>query len=103
MSKGWWNFRFGKARTTLKGGGGSGEPTTREVVQGVRWGLGGSGYSAAEETSRAISPAAIKSGNAGAASDRRRRPWAGDSISSTPEEIAPAQVCRGAGRAKSPL
>ena len=36
MSRGWSNFRFGNARTTLKGGGGSGEPTTREVVQGVR-------------------------------------------------------------------
>src|SRR5262249_54417138 len=36
MSRGWWNFRFGNARTTLKGGGGSGVPTTREAVQGVR-------------------------------------------------------------------
>ena len=30
------NFRWGNTRTTLKGGGGSGEPTIREVVQGTR-------------------------------------------------------------------
>src|SRR5262245_62389385 len=38
-SRGFLNFRLGKARTTLKGRGGSGEPTTREVVHGVRAGL----------------------------------------------------------------
>src|SRR5207249_4307027 len=36
MSSGCSNLRLGNARTTLKGGGGSGEPTTREVVQGWR-------------------------------------------------------------------
>jgi hypothetical protein len=39
MSKGCSNFSFGKARTTLKGGGGSGDPTTREVVHGGRAGV----------------------------------------------------------------
>ena len=43
MSKGCSNFRFGNARTTLKGGGGSGEPMTRDVVQGARVSFAGSG------------------------------------------------------------
>jgi hypothetical protein len=34
---------FGNARTTLYGGGGSGEPTTREVFQGWRTGFAGPG------------------------------------------------------------
>jgi hypothetical protein len=45
----------------LKGGGGSGEPTTREVVQGTRTGLAGpvplpAGGAAAKEASRATTP-----------------------------------------------
>src|SRR5205085_8467869 len=41
-SSGCKNFRFGNARTTLNGAGGSGEPTTREVVQGTRADFAGS-------------------------------------------------------------
>src|SRR5436309_2869578 len=60
-SKGCSNFSFGNARTTLKGGGGSGEPTTRDVVHGFRANFAGSdafglGESAAEETSHVKNP-----------------------------------------------
>src|SRR5216684_5293413 len=34
---GLWNVSFGKARTILYGGGGSGEPVKRDVVQGTRF------------------------------------------------------------------
>src|SRR6266478_6023034 len=34
---GLWNVSFGKARTILYGGGGSGEPVNRDVVQGARF------------------------------------------------------------------
>src|SRR5438270_10206857 len=82
-SRGCSNFRFGKARTTLKGGGGSGEPTTREVVQGVRTGFAGSASlgpdgPAAGETGRAAKPAASTSMSTNTARDRRRPPWEGD-------------------------
>jgi len=56
MRKGCSNFSFGNTRTTLKGGGGSGEPTTGEEVQSVRKDVVGSaslglGGSAADEPS----------------------------------------------------
>src|SRR5260370_35398471 len=34
---GLWNVSFGKARTILYGGGGSGEPGNRDVVKGTRF------------------------------------------------------------------
>ena len=79
MSRGCSNFRFGNARTTLKGGGGSGEPTTREVVQGVRTSFAGSdslgrGGSAAHGVSHVTSPATAASDNAGKAMCKRRPP-----------------------------
>src|SRR5262245_57910666 len=88
-SKGCSNFRFGKARTTLKGGGGSGEPTTREVVQGVRAVFGGSDSlgSAATETRHAINPAASKRANAGTTRHRGCLPREGDGMDWTPVEL----------------
>src|SRR2546430_16278092 len=84
-SRGRSNFRFGKARTTLKGGGGSGEPTTREVVQGVRTGLAGS---ATAGPGLVPSPAARVTVRADARKDRRRPPGEGDGMSPTPEQAA---------------
>ena len=84
ISKGCSNFNFGNARTTLNGGGGSGEPTTREVVQGVRTDFGGS---AAEETSHATNPVASISGHANTVRGRRRPTWEDDGINITPEGI----------------
>src|SRR5262245_27937101 len=43
-SRGFSNFSCGNARTTLNGGGGSGEPTTRDVVQGTRAGSAPAAY-----------------------------------------------------------
>src|SRR5438270_10264973 len=81
-SKGCSNFSRGKARTTLKGGGGSGEPMTREVVQGIR-----ADDSAAAETSQATNPATSTDSNTDRPIDRRRPPWKGDGMSTTPEDI----------------
>src|SRR5262249_38511142 len=107
-SKGCSNFSLGNARTTLKGGGGSGEPTTREVVQGVRtdfagWDSLGLGGSAAEQASHPTNPATTDSGNADAARNRRCPPWEGDGIDSTPEETARTRVHLGTGRAVCPF
>src|SRR5580704_9917098 len=82
ISKGFLNLRFGNARTTLKGGGGSGEPTTREVVQGTRTGLAGAtrlsaGGPAAKQASKPTSP------TRGASADTttsRRLPGEGDDM-----------------------
>src|SRR6202041_2492284 len=68
MSKGCTNFTFGNARITLKGGGGSGEPTTLEVFQGMRIDLAGSASldrtgSAAAETSHVTNPATSSTSN----------------------------------------
>src|SRR5262245_59362065 len=87
MSRGWSNFRFGNARTTLNGGGGSGEPTTREVVQGTRGGrvdlaLPGRGPSSAAEPSHVTNPAA--SASAPMIGDRRFPSSPVDGMSSTP-------------------
>src|SRR5438046_493699 len=38
IRSGWLSFTFGKTRTALNGGGGSGEPTIFEVVHGFRGG-----------------------------------------------------------------
>src|SRR5271166_1161468 len=67
MSKGCSNFRLGNARTTLKGGGGSGEPMTREVVQGIRADLAVSAFLSSDgsaEASQPARPATTNSGNA---------------------------------------
>ena len=80
MSKGWSNFRFGNARTTLNGGGGSGEPTTREVVQGVRTAFAGS----AADVVRAKNSAA----NSNASGRWNRRPPTRQS-----NGISPAPAC----------
>src|SRR5260370_31134874 len=77
MSRGCSNFRFGNARTTLKGGGGSGEPTSRELVQGVRAGLVGS---AADEANQATDPATATS--AGTMRERRRPRFEGEGMGS---------------------
>src|SRR5260370_41853741 len=77
MSRGCSNFRFGNARTTLKGGGGSGEPTSRELVQGVRAGLVGS---AADEAKQATDPETATS--AGTMRERRRPRFAGEGVGS---------------------
>src|ERR1700730_6128120 len=76
MSKGFLNFRFGNARTTLKGGGGSGEPTTRDVTQGVRTDFAGPasldrGDCAADGTNRAANPATNTNANADTTRDKR--------------------------------
>src|SRR5271169_2529774 len=65
MSKGCSNFKLGNARTTLNGGGGSGEPTTREVVHGFRsdfevsafLGLGGSAPAQANHAANPVTSA----------------------------------------------
>src|ERR1700720_3048412 len=83
MSKGCSNFSFGNARTTLKGGGGSGEPTNREVVHCVRMGLVGS---AADEANQATHPATTT--NAGTMRERRRPRFEGDGMSGPPRDVA---------------
>src|ERR1700730_9978147 len=90
MSKGFLNFRFGNARTTLKGGGGSGEPTTRDVTQGVRTDFAGQasldgGDFAADGTRQAAKPDTRKSSKADTERDKRCRPREGDGMNSTPE------------------
>src|SRR3954452_9686823 len=89
MSKGWSNFSFGNARTTSKGGGGSGEPVTREVVKGLRTDFVGSaspavGGPAEDDPSRAMNPAAIRSGHPSPIRDRRYPPGQGDGMNSAP-------------------
>src|SRR5262245_43841737 len=107
MSKGCTNFRLGNALTTLKGGGGSGEPTTREVVQGVRTDFGGSasvlGGWAAGATIRTTNPTTRSSDSADAARGRRRPPGEDDSMSSTPKEAARTRVRFGTRRVVGPL
>src|SRR5205823_14126841 len=91
--------RFGKARTTLKGGGGSGEPTTREVVQGLRtdlpgWGSLDWGGSAAGEASHAKRAVPSRSGNGDRVMARRRPPREGDGMGSTPDYLEAVLLCR---------
>src|SRR5947209_7209648 len=91
MSKGFLNFRFGNARTTLNGGGGSGEPTMREVVQGARTAGAGpvccaGGDCAADGTRQFRNPPTRNSVNANTA--RRHPPRKGDPMISTPEGTA---------------
>ena len=93
------NFRLGKARTTVKGGGGSGEPTTREVVQGVRPGLPGG----ADGTNRAARVVTDTTDNTARATKNRRRPGKGDRMNSAPEGAALGWAHGGAGRAECPL
>src|SRR5438874_13733612 len=72
MSKGCLNFRFGNARTTLNGGGGSGEPTTRDVVHAFRADFPSSacGDWPLDGMSHATRPPISKIGNTKAARDR---------------------------------
>src|SRR5690349_16093191 len=74
MSSGWLIFTFGKTRTALNGGGGSGEPTTFDVVHGTRAGgvftsdFFGSSAGAGDRITRANAPrdtttAATQAGN----------------------------------------
>src|SRR5437868_5940416 len=75
MSSGCSNLRWGNARTTLKGGGGSGEPTTREVVQGWR-----TAFACSPALGSAVSPATSESADANRAMQRRRPPREIDGI-----------------------
>src|SRR6266852_5319368 len=100
MSKGCSNFSFGNARTTLKGGGGSGEPTTREVFQGVRADLAGLD---SPRTHHTRNPPTNMSANAHMPTNRRRPSWESFGMSSTPEGKTITRVHAGAGRAEGPL
>src|SRR4051812_20069337 len=96
-SKGCSNFSFGNARTTLKGGGGSGEPTTREVVQGARgdFAVGASpglGESATDGTSRARNPTTSNRGRDSTARDRRCPLGQGDRIKGAPDAATRTRV-----------
>src|SRR5262245_58031208 len=100
MSKGCSNFRLGNARTTLKGGGGSGEPMTREVVQGIRADLAAPAFLGSDgsaEASQPARPATISNGNADTARNERCPRCEGDGIGSTPEE---AVLCQPAAQAR---
>src|SRR5437867_1468286 len=81
-SRGFFSFTFGNALTTLKGGGGSGDPTTREVLQGVR-GLAGS---AAEGSSHATVPTTSIRGNAEPARNSRQAAREVNGMNLTPQK-----------------